>query len=92
MANINPQAITMHWDPVVPECQHVTYSITSSNCGNCLSTTSTTSVTCFGFNVSTNATICTLDVKTIVCADITGEETSIHLTLKGISLRNKVQS
>ena len=84
VANISSQEFIFHWNPVFPECQHVTYSITSSNCGDCLNTSST-SVTCSNFNVSTNATICTLTVRSIVCANIVGDEaTSVSVLLKGI--------
>ena len=84
VVNISSQKLIFHWNPVFPECQHVTYSITSSNCGDCLNTSST-SVTCSNFNVSTNATVCTLTVRSIVCANIVGDEaTSVNVFLKGI--------
>ena len=64
--------ITFTWSSITTEsdCSAVHYNILASNCGSCPTTTNHTTVICT--DVSTNGSMCTFAVQTVVCGNITG--------------------
>ena len=73
------------WSPVASDCPAVQYNILASNCGSCPTTTSHTTVTCT--NVPTYGSACLLSLATVVCGNITGNQSDIiKVILNGTSL------
>ena len=74
------------WEPVEPSCEAIHYLINASNCGHCPNVTNDTTVTCTGFTLDMYDQVCLLSVRTVVCHNITGNESgNIQVTLRGIS-------
>ena len=73
-ADFSQQEITFSWSPVVSDCPAIYYNIPSSNCGSCPTTTNHTTVTCT--DVPTNGSVCTFALQTVVCGNITGNESN----------------
>ena len=77
-ARISTEEIVFSWSPVVSNCSSIHYNVLDSNCGVCPNSTLDTNITCT--NVSMNhLSICMLAVQTVVCGNISGEWSQVHL-------------
>ena len=74
--------ITFKWSTVTSDCTSIAYIITF-DCGYCPNTTANTEVVCTDIVTGAN---CIFTIQTVVCGTLTGNITTIHLNLKGISL------
>ncbi len=82
----NANQLLFQWESVAPSCEAVRYLINASNCGHCPYDTNDTTVTCTGFALDIYDQVCLLSIRTVVCGNITGNESrSIQVTLKGMS-------
>jgi hypothetical protein len=80
----NANQLLFRWESVAPSCEAVRYLINASNCGHFPNTT----VTCTGFSLDmyNQLEVCVLSVLTVVCDNITGNESrSVQVTLRGMS-------
>ena len=68
--DFSSRELTFAWSSVTPDCPAIHYNILASNCGSCPTTTNHTNVTCT--DVSTNTSVCTFAIQTVICGDITG--------------------
>ena len=79
----NSSQLNFQWSSVAPLCEAIHYHINASNCGHCPSVTDDTTVTCSGFSLDNQ--VCLLAVRTVVCDNITGDESSrVQVILRGI--------
>jgi hypothetical protein len=72
LVNFNPKEITFSWSPVATDCPSIQYNILASNCGSCPNTTNHTTATCT--DLPSDGSVCTLAVETVVCGNITGNQ------------------
>ena len=84
LKNVSKDQLIFTWTPGVQSCQALHYVINSTSCGTCTNTTNSTSASCSDFNLTNNETLCSLDVKTIVCGDLVGKNPqNIQVIIKG---------
>ena len=77
--------LVFQWSPVTPSCETVHYLINASNCGQCLNKTNDTTVICTDFAVDNYSQVCLLSVQTVVCDNVTGNESSsVQVNLRGM--------
>jgi hypothetical protein len=83
----NVSRLVFQWESVAPSCDSVHYYlINASNCGHCPNITNSTNVTCTGFALDIHDQVCLLSIQTVVCGNITGNESSsIQVNLRGKS-------
>lgn len=85
LRNASQDQLVFTWTPAILSCQAVHYIINSTNCGSCPNITTSTSVTCSDLGLTSNKTVCRLDVKTVVCDDlVSGIGQNIQVITKGI--------
>ena len=78
----NSDELIFQWNTVTPSCEAIHYQINASNCGHCPNVTNDTTITCVDFSLDNQ--VCLLAVRTVVCDNITGNESrSIQVTLRG---------
>ena len=86
LAQVTKNAVTFQWDPVQSICS---YKVNAEGCGVCPSTTLSASVTCVVNNILANGTsnnsVCTLSVETMVCGFQSNVSETVIAMLKGIS-------
>ena len=84
----HPGGITFTWDEVDSSCDIVHYRVITSNCGVCSATNITTLYTrVLCTNLTTDGSICSFAVQTIVCNDVAGNVSEpIHVLLRGMCL------
>ena len=79
----NSSQLIFQWSSVGPLCEAIHYHINASNCGHCPGVTNDTTVTCSGFSLDNQ--VCLLAVQTVVCDNITGNESSrVQVILRGM--------
>lgn len=87
LIDVNQEMLTFGWESLGPNCESVVYDI-SSTCGSCgLTITNATTVDCFGFQLSSNESMCTFSVSLMLCGN-TGPSNTVMVTLKGTQYHN----
>ena len=90
LIQVQPGQLTFNWTSIDAQCDSVSYSIISSNCGQCPSTTSSTNITCRDSVAS--GQVCSLIVQAVVCGNITGNQSSpTSVIMKGVLLYYSVR-
>ena len=80
----NSSQLTFQWSSVTTTCEAIHYHINASGCGHCPDVTNDTTISCRDFSLDNQ--VCLLAVKTVVCDNITGNESrGIQVTLRGMS-------
>ena len=74
IVDVGLKQLTFSWSPVSPGCSAIYYNIQASNCGICPNTTNYTNVTCTNVLVNGSGSLCSFAVRTVVCQNITGNE------------------
>ena len=76
--------LVFQWNSVTTPCEAVCYAINASNCGYCPDVTNDTTVVCTDFALDEYNQVCLLTVWTVVCDDVTGNESSsVQVNLRG---------
>ena len=78
--DVNPIELAFDWSQMSFNCPSLQYIVTF-NCGLCPTITFNTTIICTGVQISADS--CIFTIQTNVCNSITGNVTSILLTLKG---------
>ena len=89
LAQVTKNALTFQWDPVQSICSYIQYKVNAEGCGVCPNTTLSASVTCIVNDILANGTsnnsVCTLSVETMVCGFQSNVSEVVTAMLKGIS-------
>ena len=81
----NITQLTFQWSSVAPSyCESARYLINASNCGHCPNVTNDTTAICIDFALDMYSQVCLLSVWTVVCDNVTGNESSsVQVNLRG---------
>ena len=83
LSDVHPGTLIFSWMSVNPSCSLVRYEITSHNCGTC-SVSMDTTATCSDLHLSTNTTVCTFSVRSMVCGYTGSSSSQTVVNLKGL--------
>ena len=72
--------LAFNWSTVAPNYSQtaIHYSIFASNCGSCPNTTTHTTVTCT--DVPTDGNMCTFELQTVVCENVSSDPRRVSVT------------
>ena len=78
LVSVSPGQLVFKWSPVCPLIQ---YSISTSNCGECVYNNTTSNATCSIPQLGTTSSICTFSIQSAVCSNSFND--SLEVTIKG---------
>ena len=83
LEHTNGTHLKFSWDPVLPPCPPLSYSINAINCGTCPKTVETSTVLCENSELLTEPRVCSIAVQAR-CDDVSGAISNVlQITLHG---------
>ena len=84
LVDASKSKLTFTWNPSLgSNCTSVIYDV-ASDCGSCPTTTRTPTAICSVNQLSRNASSCTFNVNSVICANSGEMSEAIEATLKGL--------